>query len=139
MIRKLLVLLLYVGGIAQSLAVVAIFFPYSWMERIHGWMLEEQISDTTIFSYLTRSLSMLYVAWGVVYLYIVTDVDHYLRFLLFLARLKIVLGFSLLILDVVAGMPLPWTLLEGPGIMIFSSVLVVLVRKRIAELKHSEG
>ncbi len=139
MTRKFLVALLYVGGIAQSLAVFAIFFPYAWMEEVHGWMFQEAIRDTTIFSYLTRSLSMMYVAWGVLYLYIVHDVDHYLGLLLFVGCLKVALGIGLLIVDVVAGMPWYWTLAEGPGIIGFSGVLVFLVLRRMGELKRSES
>jgi hypothetical protein len=52
---------------------------------------------------------------GPVYLFLAADVRRYLPLVWFIARLQILFGVGMLVLDVVVGMPLPWIVSEGPG------------------------
>lgn len=135
MTKKVLIILLVFGGALQSLALIPIFFPFAWMAYWHALMDIGELPQAIIVGYLTRSLSMLYATYGILYLYLALHVDRYLPLIRFMAWLKIVLGAGLAILDLYEGMPWYWTLAEGPGIIAFSILLIVVTHQRERELK----
>lgn len=118
--------LLYVGGVVQILAAPAILFPAGWMAGFHDQLGIGELPELPIVSYLTRTLSALYVAWGALYLFIVRDLERYLPLLCFVAWTKVCLGALFIAIDIFSGMPWYWTLGEGPIIIIFSLLVLWL-------------
>lgn len=134
MAKRGLRVLLCISGLVQLLAIAPVFFPFAWMAAIHDWMDIGDLPDLPITAYLTRSLSMLYAAWGALYLLLAADVDRYLPLIRFLAWLKLLLAAGLLVLDYVAGMPWYWTGSEGPSLLVLYGLLIWLARRRACEL-----
>jgi hypothetical protein len=139
MSKQLLIALLLIGGIVQLLALVPIFFPYSWMAAIHDRMDIGALPELPIISYLTRSLAMLYALLGALCLFIALDVERYLPLVRFLAILKLIVGAGLLLLDLVAGMPWYWTITEGPSLILYSVVLWWLATQMLARSKSADS
>ncbi|MHB0959370.1 MAG: hypothetical protein ACYC6N_07085 [Pirellulaceae bacterium] len=119
-----IVVILRVVGIAALLAIPAIFFPYSWMNAIHERLGLATLPDTPIVSYLARSLSLFYAVMGTITLFITSDIRRYRSLVTLVGLLYIVLGLTQLGIDVYSGMPILWTLAEGPfGVAIGAMVL----------------
>lgn len=99
-------------------AFFAIFMPLSWMHQTHEWLGLGAPPTERIFEYLARSTSAMYLAHGIIVLYASTNVRRNYSLISVLAWLNVFLGCSLLITDLWAGMPVAWTLLEGPMIVV---------------------
>lgn len=118
--------LLRLSGAIICLSFLAIFLPLEWMERIHQRLGLGAIPEQPIFEYLTRSLSAMYFAHGVMVLAVSTDVRRYWPFVGLFGGLNVVLGTTFLVTDILAPMPWYWTAAEGPPIMVFGVVLAWL-------------
>jgi hypothetical protein len=125
--EKILVVLLRVGGVVLLTALVPAIMPLAWMKAIHRLMGMGELPGGTIVGYLTRSLSLLYAFHGALAICVSLDVRRYLPLVKYIALLNIAFGVVLLVLDVILGMPLPWTLCEGPSIMILGGGILWLV------------
>jgi len=101
-------------GIGGMLAVPAIFFPYSWMNSIHQFMGMGTMPDAPIVSYLARSLSAFYAVLGSFTFYISLDIRRHRSLVRLWALMVSLLSIVILGIDVTSGMPLSWTLSEGP-------------------------
>ncbi len=117
-------------GCAAVCAIPAIFFPYSWMNAIHGYLGLGQLPDTPIVSYLARSLSMFYAMFGAISLFASSDVKRHRGLVTLLAVLSILLGLTLFGIDYVSGMPTHWTALEGPFTIIVGVAILQLQGRR---------
>jgi hypothetical protein len=124
-----LVLLLQLQGGMLLLALAAVFLPFTWMAAVHAWLRIGKLPQAPIVEYLARSLSGMYAFWGPVYLFLAADIRRYLPMVRFLARLQIVCGVGMLALDAVVGMPLPWTVSEGPIIVALALAVLLLARR----------
>lgn len=121
--ERMLALLLRIVGLITVSAVVPTFMPFSWMEATHRWLGMGDLPDATIVHYLTRSTSLLYAAHGAVVVYVSFNVARYLPALRFTAGVLGFCGISLSAIDVWAGMPLFWTVSEGPFLILAAVVL----------------
>ncbi|HEX2385949.1 MAG TPA: hypothetical protein VHL99_05265, partial [Candidatus Binatia bacterium] len=63
---------------------------------------------------------------GVLLLIISTNVVRYRLLVWFVAVLNVVFGVFLLAIDLHAGMPLVWTMFEGPSIIVFGMIIGLL-------------
>ena len=84
--------------------------------------------DAPIVSYFARSLSAFYAMMSTIILFISFDIRRYRSFVKLWAYLAIIAGFVLLGIDVMAAMPLSWTLTEGPPTIVIGIVVLWLQR-----------
>ena len=127
---SLLVLVLRFGGVLLTLAFPAILLPTDWMAAIHDWLGLGEFPAAPITDYLARSISALYGFHGVLLLIIASDPVRYERIVLYLGITNILLGLTMLAIDLHAGLPAWWTAFEGPPVMGLG-VLVLWLRSRV--------
>ena len=101
------------GGL-DLLALVAVVMPLSWMSRINDYCGLGPLPDSPIVGYLARTSSGMYALHGTVLMFVSTDIHRYRQFIKFLAITLLLYGPILLGIDLSIGMPLLWTLSEGP-------------------------
>jgi len=130
-----IVIIMRVIGVSGLFAIPAIFLPYSWMNAIHEYMGLGVLPDAPIVSYLARSLSAFYAVVSTITLFIASDIRRYRSFVTVWAIIAIMNGFVLLGIDVTAGMPVSWTVSEGPPV-IATALLVLWLQRKIAVVSH---
>lgn len=113
------------GGVAL-LAVFAVIMPYSWMNAIHKWLGMGQLPSEPIVGYLARSTSAFYALLGALLWVVSSDLVRHRLVLRFLGAAIIVFGMMLLVVDFVEGMPLWWSLWEGPINMTLGTIILIL-------------
>lgn len=136
--RMIVVLLRLMGGFALC-AIPAVFLSHRWMDAIHGCLGMGQLPDEPIVSYLARSLSTFYAIFGAILVFASTDLVRYRALIVLLAWLSIILGIVLLGIDMVSGMPLYWTVMEGPFTICVGTAIVWLQRKTRSVLPAGSG
>jgi hypothetical protein len=119
-----LVFILRVFGVMDLLALLAVFLPLEGMARTHAWLGLGELPREPIVGYLTRSASALYALHGAMILFISFDVSRYARLITFLAVAALVHGAIMFVIDLVVGMPVFWTLLEGPAFAATGAVVL---------------
>jgi hypothetical protein len=124
--ERILVWLLRVFGATTLAALGPIFMPYDWMNLIHQRFGMGELPHIPIVEYLTRSISALYAFHGALLLLVSTDVRRYLPIVRFLGVGAAVIGILLFGLDWAVGMPVLWTIGEGPPVVVLSAVILVL-------------
>lgn len=129
---RLLVFLLRLGGVATVTAFFAIFLPVEWMVRTHAWLGLGEFPRSPIVDYLTRSVAALYGFHGCLLLLISTDPVRYRAIVTYVAAMNVALGIIMVAIDLHAGLPLWWTLIEGPPIVSLGIALAVLNAKQPA-------
>ncbi|HEY7311424.1 MAG TPA: hypothetical protein VH643_18830 [Gemmataceae bacterium] len=122
-----LVVVLRILGSVDLLALLAVFLPLDWMARAHAWLGLGELPREPIVGYLTRSASALYALHGAMILFISFDTRRYARLITFLAVVALVHGVVMLGIDLGVGMPVWWTLLEGPAFA-GTGALVLLIQ-----------
>jgi hypothetical protein len=120
-------LLRLVGGV-ELCAVPFILFPVGWMDAVHARLFGHPLPHGPIVEYLTRSLSVMYAVHGAVVFRVSFDVPRFRPLIAFLGGLHVVLGLTVLGIDLSAGMPWWWVAGEGPGIAV-GGVLVLMLAK----------
>ncbi len=124
--EKWLILLFRLNALLLTTACLTLFFPNPLMHRIHRVLGLGEMPPGPIVEYLARSCSMLYFVHGLVLGYVSWQIRKYWELVPLLAGLHLLLGAMVLAVDLKAGMPWYWTAAEGPGIMIFASLLLLL-------------
>ncbi len=113
-------------------ALGAVVMPYSWMNAIHQHTGLGELPHVPIVGYLTRSVSAFYALHGALLVFVAGDVRRYLAVVRFFAVAGAVFGALLLGIDCAVGMPLPWTVAEGPFVVVLSAAILWLTgRKRL--------
>ena len=77
---------------------------------------------------IARSVAALYGFHGVLLIIISGDPIRYRDIVSYVAVMNILFGLIVLAIDIHAGMPLAWTVVEGPSIVLFGIVLALLNR-----------
>jgi hypothetical protein len=126
--RKLLVVLLRLGGAVTSAAFLAIFLPVDWMAATHRWLGLGEFPRAPVVDYLARSIAALYGFHGVLLLIVARNPLQYRTIVQYVAVMNIVFGLLITVIDVNAGMPSYWTLAEGPPIIGFGAIVLSLSR-----------
>jgi len=126
---RLLQIILRVGGAVVLMAVFAIFMPTRWMAATNDWLGLEGFPASPLVDYLTRSLSMMYALQGGLLILLSFDLRRYRPVLLYVSITTVVGGLLLTGIDLHAGLPLYWTLSEGPPVALLGLLLVWLVRR----------
>ena len=107
-------LFLRIIGTAALLAVFAVVMPYSWMNAIHKWLGMGPFPSEPIVGYLARSTSAFYSLLGGLLWVISWDIRRHRLVLCYLGAAIILFGVMLLAVDLLEGLPLYWSLCEGP-------------------------
>lgn len=103
--------------------------PFEWMDTVHGWLGLGPLPDAPVSRYLTRSLSLVYALHGAVLLAVTLDWARYRPMVPVLAWLHAALGAGLILVDLTAGVPWWWTASEGPGLIGYAAVVLLVYRR----------
>jgi hypothetical protein len=125
---RTLAVFLKLTGAVMLLAFPAALLPADWMDGIHRWLGLGDLPRAPIVDYLARSASLLYGYQGTILLYLSGDPRRHAPLLLFLGLVSAALSVAFVLIDIGAGMPLYWTLGEGPLLLVFSAVIILLAR-----------
>ena len=79
-----------------------------------------------IFEYLARTVSAMYVIHGLLCLLLATDVRRFGPIITFVASIELCFAALVLWIDRRAQMPVAWTLIEAPLIVLFSGTTLAL-------------
>jgi hypothetical protein len=120
--------LLRLAGAFTATAFLAMFLPVDWMAAVHRAIGLGELPRAPVVDYLARSVAAFYGFHGVLLLLVSTDVVRYRLLVWYVAVLNVVFGVILLMIDLHAGMPLVWTLFEGPSIIVFGVIVGLLNR-----------
>ena len=129
-------LFLRVIGTAALFALVAVVMPYSGMNAIHKWLGLGQLPAEPIVGYLARSTSAFYAMLGALLWVVSFDLVRHRLILRFLGVAIIVFGVMLLAVDFIEGMPLWWSLWEGPINMAFGTIILILSNRIAREIRR---
>ena len=124
-LRAIVILLRLAGGMTV-LAFCAMFLPVDVMESTHNLLGIGEFPRSPLVDYLTRSVAALYGFHGCLLLLISTDPVKYRAIVYYAAVMNLLFGIIMVAIDLHAGMPLVWTLIEGPPISVLGLVLGVL-------------
>ena len=122
----LLATLLRLAGVVTASAFFAIFLPVEWMIATHEWLGLGVFPRSALVDYLTRSIAALYGFHGCLLLIIASDPIKYRALVWYAAVMNIGFGIIVLAVDLHAGMPMFWTMAEGPPIMALGIVVAIL-------------
>lgn len=102
--------------------------PRPWIEAAHRLLGLGEMPAAPIVAYLARSTSALYAMHGAILIFVSFDVGRYDGLIRFLAAAAMVHGAALVAIDCAAGMPLYWTVLEGPCFAATGAAVLALRR-----------
>jgi hypothetical protein len=123
---QLLVFLLRLAGTITVMAFLAMLLPVEWMVSTHRWLGLGEFPRMPVVDYLARSAAALYGFHGALLLLISRDPITHRTIVRFVACMNVLFGLMISAIDVHAGMPLLWTLMEGPPIIAFGVMIAVL-------------
>jgi hypothetical protein len=126
---RFLRLFLRVIGTAALLALVAVVMPYSWMNAVHEWLGMGTLPSEPIVGYLARSTSAFYALLGGLFWVASFDLHRHRMVLCYLGIVIVIFGTALFVVDLLEGMPLWWTIGEGPFNIVFGVVILALARR----------
>ena len=135
--HRILTLLLRLGGGAMAFALIFVVAPESWMVTIHAALDLGPLPTAPIVGYLARSTSAFYAMFGGLFLLTSFNLLQYRTVLIYLGWATTIFGVSLLGIDWFEGLPLSWTLSEGPLVIPFG-LAVLGLSKRLADT-HPEA
>jgi hypothetical protein len=128
--RRLLIILLRLAGVVTITAFLAMLLPTEWMVTAHRWLGLGELPRMPIIEYLTRSVAALYGFHGVLLLLVSRDPERHRPIVRYLGVMNVVFGVLIMLIDVHAGLPTFWTLLEGPPIIGLGSAVLYLSRRQ---------
>jgi hypothetical protein len=131
--ERLLSWLLRLAGLTEVLAFVAVIMPRAWMEVSHSWLGMGEMPGGPLIMFMIRQASYTYGMHGISLWILASDVDRFRLLILFNAVAFLLAGPVFFLIDYTAGMPLWWTLTDGPGCGVLGGVLLWLMKPRSAE------
>ena len=123
---RFLRLFLRIIGTAAFLALVAVVMPYSWMNTVHQRLGMGQLPSEPVVGYLARSTSAFYALLGGLFWITSFDLNRHRMVLCYLGVVIVIFGAALFVIDLLEGMPLYWSLTEGPINVGFGVVILIL-------------
>jgi len=130
---KFLRALLAMIGCGLMVAAAAVFLPVQTMAQMHSWLGLGEFPDAPITRYLARSTSLLYAVHGVLMLYASFDIKRYWPMIVVFGWLHVVIGLTMLGIDLSSSMPLYWTAGEGIPIALAGALIIYLWKKAAAD------
>lgn len=130
----LLTLLLRFGGFAMLCALPMALLPTDWMASSHAWLGLGPFPQPAapLVEYLARSISLLYGFHGGLLLVVSTDPRRFRPIVRYLGVMNILFGLGVLAIDLAVGLPMLWTLIEGPSVAI-TGVLFLFLAGRVED------
>ncbi len=125
---KLLRLVMRVVGGVMLMAFAAALMPFDWMATAHAWLGLGELPEAPLVEYLARSASLLYALIGALFVLVAGDLERYGPIARFLGAAFVILGVVIIGVDVDAGLPLYWTLWEGPPTIAVGLAMIWLSR-----------
>ena len=122
----LLTFVLRLSGVILLAAFPAMLLPVEWMAATHQRLGLGEFPRAPVVEYLTRSIAALDGFHGVLVLLVSRDPVRYRAIVSYLAAMNITFGLMMVAIDLRAGLPVLWTLLEGPPIASLGVVMAVL-------------
>jgi len=123
-----LTVLLRLAGLITLTAFVAMVLPAAWMASTHRALGFGDWPETPVFEYLARSIAALYGFHGGLLVLIAGDPARHITIVKYMAFMYVAFGLIVLAIDLDAGMPMWWTLAEGPPIATTGVVFAILAR-----------
>lgn len=130
--EKILSWLLMITGCGLMVAFLFVLMPGSQMASIHQWLGLGEMPDAPITLYLARSTSLLYGIHGVLMFVCGRNIQKYSELVPVFGWLHVVIGLSMLGIDLSSGMPWWWTTFEGVPIAM-AGLLIVWLNKKATE------
>ena len=124
--ERALSLLLRLVGVVCLFATFAVFMPLRWMAVVHDWLGLGQLPQGRVVEYLARSLSAFYALMGGLLVFLSFDVRRYSGVIAYLAVASLLFAPMILVVDLSIGMPLHWTLQEGPFVLLMGVAILLL-------------
>ena len=121
---RLLRAILAVTGAGLLLAAVPIFFPAAVINYLHQQLGLGEFPNAAIAFYLARSTSLLYAVHGALMFFVSFNLVRYWPLVRLFGYLHIVLGLTMLGIDLSAPMPLYWII--GEGMPVAATGLLIL-------------
>ncbi len=121
-------ILFAVGGFLL-VAMVPVFFPVRLMAFLHQQLGLGEFPDQPITLYLARSTSMLYAAHGAFIVFIARDIDRHWNLVPVIGWLHVLMGVTMLGIDLTSPMPTYWIVGEGVPIAL-AGLFIVWMWKR---------
>jgi len=116
-------------GTLDLLALLAVILPDRGIVALNDASGLAAFPDATIAWYLARSASLMYALYGALLWFLSTDVPRYLPVIRFLSYWAIGHGCVITGLDFAIGMPIWWSLTEGPVYALAGVLLLCLARR----------
>jgi hypothetical protein len=126
--ERRLVMLLRLGGGVTVTAFVAMLLPTDWMAATHEWLGLGEFPRAPVVDYLARSVAGLYGFHGVLLLLVARHPVQHRTIVRYIGAMNLIFGAAMVLIDLYAGLPLFWTLAEGPPIAAFGVVVLYLSR-----------
>jgi hypothetical protein len=126
--RRALVVLLRAGGVVTCTAFLAVLLPTDWMAAIHEGLGLGPFPRAAVVDYLARSVAAFYGFHGVLLFVIASDPARHGRIVRYVGVMNVVFGAMLVGIDLDAGMPVYWTLAEGPPVIAIGIAVLYLSR-----------
>jgi hypothetical protein len=139
---RILKILLRIAGACIVMAFPTLLMPVEWMAVVHERVGLGEFPRAPVVDYLARSTAGLYGFHGVLLLVVSTDPVRFSPIVTYVGALNVIFGLMLIAIDLHAGMPPIWSMLEGPPIIAFGIVLFVLngrsLRSQTGDGVHGE-
>lgn len=123
-----LTVILRLAGLVTLTAFVAMVLPAAWMASTHRALGFGDWPQTPVFEYLARSIAALYGFHGGLLVLISGDPARHVTIVKYMAVMYVAFGLIVLAIDLDAGMPMWWTLAEGPPIAMTGVLMALLAR-----------
>ena len=117
---------LRIVGSTSLLALPCAMMPYSWMNAIHQHLGLGGLPPEPIVGYLARSTSLFYAMLGGLFWVLSFDVQRYRPVLCYVGAAVMAFGLLLWGIDFSEGMPLWWSVAEGPITVAFGAIILIL-------------
>ena len=126
---RALVVVLRLMGTSSLTAVLFVVAPHDWMRSIHADLGLGPMPEGPVVWYLARSTSAFYAILGGLFWLVSFDLERHRTVILYLGAAVTCLGATLLVVDWAEGLPLFWTVWEGPFVTAIGVAMWSLGRK----------
>jgi hypothetical protein len=135
---RFLTLLMRLNAAILLLAAIPMLFPTRWMMAMHESMGLGEFPDNRLTEYLTRSAAACYTMHGAVVWLIAQDVQRYRPLIPGLYIIHLLFAFTILVIDLYAGMP-TWWLISEVGTISTVAIVMLFVQRWAARQSTSSG
>lgn len=123
-----LVILLRGLAIVNFSALAAVVAPRTWLAECHEWLGLGAFPSSSITSYLARSTSLWFTAFGILLWVVSGDVSRHRWLIGFIGWAMTLQGILMIAIDWHEGLPVWWILAEGPSCILLGVLILLLDR-----------